>query len=154
MNFGLFKQVLGCAAAVRRRIEHAAILERTVLTVSACPSLNVTLRILSIQEGWHVLYAPTIEVASHILQQHRIHVLLYDRDLPGIEWHRAWRQLEHAEPICFILMSAAVDRRLRESVIYYGGYDAVAKSIDGKCLARAVGSAFALNDDMSMAAGF
>lgn len=125
-----------------RRFEQASSPERTVLAVTPFSSEQVAVRLFGIQERWRVLYASTLERAIELRQQEMISVILYDRDLPGVDWPQAVRALlSCSEPACLILLSGVVDKRLWQSVLQYGGYDVARKPLERATLVPLVNGA-------------
>lgn len=103
----------------------------TVLAVTPFSSEQVAVRLFGIQERWRVLYASSLERAVELRQRETISVILYDRDLPGVDWTKAVRTLlTCSEPACLILLSGFVDNRLWRTVLECGGYDVARKPLE------------------------
>lgn len=91
------------------------------------------------QSQWKVLFAETCVEALTTLDQRRVPVILYDRDLPGREWRDVVALLastpHHA---CVILISKVVDDYLWNEVVRTGGYDVLPKPLRESDVLRAV----------------
>jgi len=118
---------------------------RSVLLVTPCTSERNTVQVVSIEERWRLLIAPTLDCAVRILDQEHVGVVLYDRHLPLVDWRLGVRRLlECPHPICLILLSAGAVGQLRPSVLECGGYDAASKPIDRTLLVQLVNGYWAL----------
>ena len=118
---------------------------RIVLAVSPWPPEQGALRLWAIQEGWRLLLVDTLEAALELRQEWYITVILYDRDLPDVEWRTGMqRLLTCSEPTCLILMSSTVDHRLWRTVLEYGGYDVAEKPLSRESLVPLVNAACVL----------
>lgn len=82
-------------------------------------------RVFSISQRCHLLIAliaPTLDGAPALLARERVTAILYDQDLPGIDWHKAVRSLVQLSPAaCLILLPFVVGDRLRRNVLACGG---------------------------------
>lgn len=58
------------------------------------------------------LFARSLEGALHLSRLDEITVVVYDRDLPGVEWRKGLEWLIAAAPVVFILLSSIIDQRL------------------------------------------
>jgi len=134
----------GIFRALTRAVERLSE-NRTVLAVTSFRSLQTELRILSLQHGWHLLFATNLDTAVRLRKQAKVAVTLYDRGLEGIEWPEGLSTLLRcAEPTCVILLSHEMNSTLRKAAVEYGGYDVARDPFDGDCLARLVNGAFSL----------
>ena len=141
----MFKALLDRIETLWRKIEHMGANERTVIAVTASPSLQLELRIFSIQERWHILFARTLETALQYTSFNKGAVILYDRELAGVDWRKGQCALvESVNPVFFILLSPGADRRLWRTVLDYGGYDVARMPLDRENLAPMVNGAFAV----------
>jgi len=66
------------------KLRRAGTEERRILAVMPALSDQNNLRVWSIEEGWSVLFATSVERAVNVRQANRIGVVLYDCDLPEI----------------------------------------------------------------------
>jgi FixJ family two-component response regulator len=77
--------------------------------------------------GWNIFFDDGIEAAADN-RNIPTHVIVYDRDLPNVDWRQAVQQLASGQPRRgVILASSVVDDYLWEEVIQLGGYDVVSK---------------------------
>ena len=103
----MFKNIFGQLEAFWRQIERLGSEERTLLVVTALPSLQLNLRILAIQERWHILFAKNLNSALQISRLNRITVVIYDRELSDADWRNAARGFTGGgTPVFFILLSS------------------------------------------------
>jgi FixJ family two-component response regulator len=97
----------------------------TALAITKSQVDRVQLERIFEKAGWKIVFVDGIEAAAGQL----VHVVvLYDRDLPGVDWRQAVQQLasgEHRRGV--ILASSVVDDYLWEEVIHLGGYDVLSK---------------------------
>jgi hypothetical protein len=70
----MFKNLLGCFETLWHKIAN----KRTVILVTAPSSVQLQLRILSIQERWHILFARTLEAALQHTSLNKGVVVLYE----------------------------------------------------------------------------
>jgi len=141
----MFRNIFGQLGALWRQLEQVAAFEgRTVLLVTTSSSVQIELRVFSIQEGWRILYARSLEGALHVSKLNRVTVVIYDRDLPDVEWRKGLRSLVDGDPVFFILLSSVVDQRLWKTVLDNGGYDVARKPVERESLVPLVSGAFAL----------
>ena len=123
---------------------------RTVMLVAPLSGEHDTLRVLSMLQGWHLRTAPTFAAALELRGREKITVILYDQDLPGIDWRNGVAALlKNFEPACVVLLSFVVQERLRMSLLTNGGYDVARKPIEGKTLVRLVNGALALVSEIN-----
>jgi FixJ family two-component response regulator len=141
----MFKTLLGRLETLWHKIEQIGVNERTVILVTTSSAVQLELRVLSIQEGWHILFARTLETALQYTTLEKGAVVLYDRDLPGVDWRKAQCALvDSVNPVFFILLSPGADRRLWRTVLDDGGYDVARMPLDRERLAPVVNGAFAV----------
>jgi DNA-binding response OmpR family regulator len=118
---------------------------RTILAVTTNASFQMSLRVLSLEQGWRILFANCLEDGLRLQRLNRAWILVYDRDLPGIDWRRGLRALLRSSNLSFpIVVSGASNARLRSEVLRCGGYDIAQNPLDPKYFAALVNSAFAL----------
>jgi DNA-binding NtrC family response regulator len=114
-------------AALLRKPGGQAIEDRAVvLTVN--PSLADRALLSKIFEGthWELIVADKLEDAIRLQNERPIPIVLCDRDLTGVDWRFAIRQLANQHCRVF-LASFVADDYLWDEVIRHGGYDIVAK---------------------------
>jgi CheY-like chemotaxis protein len=137
-RFYMFGRLFGRIKTIWQHLGQAGAEGPGVLAMTLTSSHCDELRIFAIQEGWNLRFANTLETAVQACRVRRVCVVLYDRDLPGMEWRRAFHLLLHSgRPVICILLSAALDSRLRKAVLDAGGYDLARKPPErGKPLER------------------
>jgi DNA-binding response OmpR family regulator len=141
----MFRTLLGRLETLWHKIEQTGANERTVIAVTASPSVQLQLRVFSIQERWHILFARTLETALQYTSFNKHAVVLYDRELPGVDWRKGQcAVVKSVNPVFFILLSPGADRRLWKTVLDYGGYDVARMPLDRENLAPLVNGAFAV----------
>jgi FixJ family two-component response regulator len=78
--------------------------------------------------GWNIVFDDGIEAAADKRHMPIPVIVLYDRDLPSVDWRQAVQQLASGQPRRgVILASSVVDDYLWEEVIQLGGYDVLSK---------------------------
>jgi DNA-binding response OmpR family regulator len=128
-----------------RQWEHFASARRTILAVTANFRCKTTLRILSIEEGWRILFAESLEDGVRLQYSNRICILVYDCDLPGVEWRQGLRILLAVnEPVLPIVISSVPDAPFRSEVLNLGGYDVSRNPLEPECFVPLVNGALAL----------
>ncbi|SRR5258708_5630870 len=149
----MFKTLLGRLETLWHKIERAGADERTVIAVTTSSAVQLDLRIFSIQERWHILFARTLDAALQLRQRNKVTVVLYDRELPDVDWRKGLPALVNSvNPVFFILLSPVVDRRVWRTVLDYGGYDVARMPLDRERLAPIVNGAFAVVSTVDSAA--
>jgi hypothetical protein len=75
----------------------------------------------------------------------KVWILVYDRDLPGVEWRHGLSMLLTLHRAMFpIVISDVPSCRLRSEVLHCGGYDLARKPLDPKFFAVLVNGALEL----------
>ena len=101
-----------------RRWEQFTSARRTILAVTSDIQCRTNLRIYSLEQGWRILFAGSLEDALRLQYLGRICVLVYDCDLPGIDWRRGLRTLLAVnEPVLPIVISNVASSRFRSEVL-------------------------------------
>jgi DNA-binding response OmpR family regulator len=132
-----------------RQLQQVGTEERRILAVMPALSGQDNLRVWSIEEGWSVLFATSVESAVSIRQANRIGVVLYDCDLPEINWRKGMVTLLNcAEPVFAIALSRVVNARFCLAVLESGGYAVVGKPLDRQSLVGLVNGALRLEDSI------
>ena len=132
-----------------RKWEHFTSENRTVLAVTQDERCRMTLRVLSIEEGWRMLFAQSVEDALRLCSGRRPCVLLYDLDLPVADWQARVRWLLASEqPMFPIVLTEAPGAPLREEVVNCGGYDVARKPLEPEHLVSLVNGALALAESI------
>lgn len=52
-----------------------------------------SLRVLSLEQGWRILFADCLEDGLRLQRLNKVWILVYDRDLPGVDWRQGLRTL-------------------------------------------------------------
>jgi DNA-binding response OmpR family regulator len=128
-----------------RRWEQFTSARRTILAVTSDIQCRTNLRIYSLEQGWRILFAGSLEDALRLQYLGRICVLVYDCDLPGIDWRRGLRTLLAVnEPVLPIVISNVASSRFRSEVLNCGGYDVAGNPLDPEFFIPLVNGALAL----------
>ena len=84
--------------------------------------------------------------ALDILKSGRASVIVFDRDLPGLDWRDCLESLAAARPgYPILLMSSIYDEYLWEEVVHRGGYDVLGKPLQEEQAVRAVNLAWSFS---------
>lgn len=100
----------------------------TVLAMTASRTDAALLRGILDGTGWELRIADDLEVAVAILGARAASIVLFDRDLPSVDWRQAIGKLSDGNRR-IILASFVADDYLWEEVIHCGGYDVIAKPL-------------------------
>jgi DNA-binding response OmpR family regulator len=145
----VLRNLVECVGVLWRQLQQVGAEERSILAVMPAFSDQNNLRVWSIEEGWSVLFATSVESAVRIRQANRISVLLYDCDPPEINWRKDMvRLLNCAEPVFAIALSRVVNARFCLAVLESGGYAVVGKPLDRQSLVGLVNGALRLEDSI------
>ena len=99
----------------------------------------------SVRNRWDLILTSACEEALEIVKKGGAAVILYDRDLPGLDWRDALRLLADATPACPVILTSPVnDGYLWGEVIRRGGYDVLAKPLEEDQTVRFVNLAWSL----------
>jgi DNA-binding response OmpR family regulator len=121
--------------------EHSS--EIRLLAITASAREQNTIRVIAVTHGWKLRVADSVKAALNILAVEPGNLILYDRDLPGIEWQYMFRiLLSEREPQCVILASPVTDDYLWQAVIERGGYDVITKPFQEEKVVHVVRSAW------------
>jgi hypothetical protein len=135
--------------ALWRRWEHCASANRTLLAVTRNARCKMSLRTLALEQGWRILFAETIEGGLRLQSLDRICVLIYDHQLPGVEWRQGLRTLlAFDQPTLPIVISDVLSPRLRSEVLNCGGYDLARSPLEPECFVPLVNGALALAESI------
>ena len=137
------------SGARSRRWAHWARASRTLMAVTRDTRCKARLRTFSLEQGWRIVFAETLEDGIRLQSWDRICVLIYDRQLPGIEWRNGLRTLLACdEPMLSIVISDDLSERLRSEVLNCGGYDLARNPLEPESFVRLVNGAFALTESI------
>src|SRR6266567_2400862 len=79
---------------------------------------------LAAEHQWTVYFAHTCGEAWDVLNEHRVPIVLCDRELPGAEWRDVIHMMvASTHPVYAILVSKVADGYLWNEVIRRGGHD-------------------------------
>jgi DNA-binding response OmpR family regulator len=145
----VLRNLVQCVGMLWRQLQQVGAEERSILAVMpASPDQN-NLRAWSIEEGWSVLFATSVESAVRIRQANRIGVVLYDCDLPEINWRKGMVTLLNcAKPVFAIALSRVVNARFCLAVLESGGYAVIGKPLDRQTFVGLVNGALQLEDSI------
>jgi DNA-binding response OmpR family regulator len=147
--YGFVNGFMERTGALCRRWEHCAVANRTLLAVTRNTRCKTSLRALSLQHGWQILFAETIEAGIRLQTLDRICVLIYDHQLPGVEWRKGLRTLlAFNEPTLPIVISDVLSARLRSEVLNCGGYDLARNPLEPEYFVPLVNGALALAESI------
>jgi DNA-binding response OmpR family regulator len=114
----------------------------TVLAVSAYEEDHQFLIRYLVSPHWNLIRAGSEDEAAHLLDGHRIGVVLCERDLPDGSWKDLLERLESApDPAMLIVMSRHADELLWAEVLNLGGYDVLIKPLERNEVQRVTGMA-------------
>ena len=135
--------------ALSRRWEHWARAKRTLMAVTRDARCKTSLRTLALEQGWRILFAETIEDGLRLQSLDRICVLIYDHQLPGVDWRDGLRTLLALdEPTLPIVISDVLSARLRSEVLNCGGFDLARNPLERECFVPLVNGALALAESI------
>lgn len=144
-----FKHFRSRLKALWRELKRLGEYRRSVLAVTPLSSLQMDLHVFSIEHGWHLVLAETLEAAVERRMEMQNAVVLYDRDLPGVQWRHGLKTiLACSGPACVILLSREVESGLRRTTLECGGYDVARKPFEYETLTRLVNGAFVLAESV------
>jgi DNA-binding response OmpR family regulator len=132
------------AAALSRRWGKLMPQSRTVLALTTNFGCRSSLRVLSLEEGWRILFADSLEDGLRLQCLNRASILVYDHDLPGVDWRRGVRTLLSEGATFPIVIADPPSSRLRSEVLDCGGFDVARNPLEPACLAALVNGAWAL----------
>jgi len=148
--YGFVNGLVEQTGALLRRLEHYALANRTLLAVTRNTRCKMSLRTLSLEQDWRILFAETIEDGIRLQSLDRICVLIYDQQLPGVEWRQGLSTLLAAdEPTLPIVISDVLSARLRCEVLNCGGYDLARNPVEPEYFVPLVNGALALAESIN-----
>jgi DNA-binding response OmpR family regulator len=114
-----------------------------VLLLSAQPADRDELASILRNTRWHVILAETASSAFHMLRAVEFPVVLWDRDVQGMEWRQALRELANSRcrPAA-LLLSDVDDSYLWEEVVHAGGFDVLTRPFRGRDVMSSVEFAY------------
>jgi DNA-binding response OmpR family regulator len=120
-----------------RPISAGPALEPYILAVTA--DVNFYSGVLSATRscGWNAEWARSLKRAVEICHSRLTPIVIYDRNLPDVDWRRALDQLSGtAYDVRILLATPDVDEDLWRMVLHRHGYDVLARSASAEQLER------------------
>jgi len=141
---GVANQLLERGRDFIRKWEQFSQENRTVLAITTDERCRMDLRVLAIEQRWHILFASSLQDALLLRTGSRPCVLIYDFDMP-VDWQTALRAFAASpQPAIPIVLGAAFPGNLRDEVVNCGGYDGARKPVDRERFVPLVNGALAL----------
>lgn len=108
-----------------------------ILAITADVSFYSCVLNAACSAGWTADWAPSIGRGLNICGTKEVRIVVFDRNMPYINWRTAVRQFGRTEPHPRILVASAdVDEDLWSVVIRLGGYDVLPRSASSAQLGR------------------
>jgi DNA-binding NtrC family response regulator len=93
--------------------------------------------------GWLLFWADSCDNALTVLSNHRIPIVICDRDLPGEDWRAVLKRIcAVSQPVCILLASSVSDEYLWREVTQHHGFDVLPKPFQPERLIRTVNLAW------------
>src|SRR6185437_15659750 len=87
--------------------------------------------------GWNAEWARSLKRGVEICRRSLTPIVIYDRNLPDVDWRRALDQLSGAAcDVRIILAAPDVDEDLWRNVLHRHGYDVLTRSASAEQLER------------------
>jgi hypothetical protein len=90
------------------------------------------------------LFADCLEEGLRLQRLNKVWILVYDRNLPDVEWRYGLCVLTSNRVLFPIVLSDVLSCQLRSEVLQCGGYDVARNPLDRKYFAALVNGALAL----------
>jgi hypothetical protein len=120
----------------RRRSVHLR-RQPQILTISADVSFYTWVLGAANSWGWRAEWARSVKRGVEICRSEYAPIVIYDRNLPNVDWRRALDQLSMAASGGRVLLAASeVDEDLWRLVLRRHGYDVLARSAGAEQLKR------------------
>jgi DNA-binding response OmpR family regulator len=130
---------------LRRQLDNFTSESKAILTVTSNFTVKSSLRVLSLEQGWRILFADCLEEGLRLQRLNKVWILVYDRNLPDVEWRYGLCTLLTSNRALFpIVLSDVLSCRFRSEVLHCGGYDVARSPLDRKHFAALVNGALAL----------
>lgn len=115
----------------------SALLAPQILTVSADVGFYSAVLTAANSWGWRAEWARSMKRGVEICRSGVAPIVIYDRNLPGVDWHNAVDQLSKAASKGRVLLAAPeIDEDLWRTVLRRHGYDVLPRSADADELKR------------------
>jgi DNA-binding response OmpR family regulator len=142
---GVLSRIRDRSNELRRQLDDFTSESRAILAVTSNFTVKSSLRVLSLEQGWRILFADCLEEGLRLQRMNKVWILVYDCSLPDVEWRYGLCALLTSNRILFpIVLSDVLSCQLRSEVLHCGGYDVARNPLDRKCFAALVNSALAL----------
>jgi DNA-binding response OmpR family regulator len=114
----------------------------TLLSVSADPDDHRSMRAIVGEAGWRLSAARSCSEAARVAAQMSPAVVTCEREMPDGSWTELMRLLSALEnPPPLVVLSRHADEQLWAEVLNLGGYDVLAKPLDGSEVTRVLSMA-------------
>jgi hypothetical protein len=70
---------------LRRQLANFTSESKAILTVTSNFTVKSSLRVLSLEQGWRILFADCLEKGLCLQRLNKVWILVYDRNLPDVE---------------------------------------------------------------------
>ena len=122
-----------------------------ILTISADVSFYTWVLGAANSWGWRAEWVRSVKRGVEICRSEYTPIVIYDRNLPNVDWRRALDQLSMAASTSRVLLAAPeVDEDLWRLVLRRHGYDVLARSADAEQLKRELGFAWLSLQDSAL----
>jgi DNA-binding NtrC family response regulator len=133
----LFRRVAAASHYFRKSPPLRGIFEPYVLTITADLSLYSSVLSATHACGWTTEWARSMKRAVEVCRSRVTPIVVFDRNLPDVDWRRALDQLSNtAYDVRILLAASEVDEDLWRNVIHRHGYDVLARSADPEQMKR------------------
>jgi DNA-binding NtrC family response regulator len=113
-----------------------------ILAITHSDSVRATVARIADRPNWHLSLCGTCDEALGLLATLQFPIVLYDRELDGLDWRNAIQCLAKAAPsTCILLASPVVDDYLWQEVVQHGGYDVLTKPLKEDAVVHAIDQA-------------
>ena len=104
--------------------EEAAAVNPQVLIITADLCFYSSVLYSLTRNGWRSYWARTLDMALPLCHSAATPIIIYDQNLPGPDWHRAFYDIRSVTTGARLILAAdSVDEQLWKDVLYRGGYD-------------------------------
>jgi DNA-binding NtrC family response regulator len=113
-----------------------------ILVLTHSDSVRATVARIADRPNWQLALCRTCDEAIVLLATLRFSIIVYDRELDGLDWRNAIQSLAKVAPsTCILLASPVVDDYLWQEVVQHGGYDVLTKPLKEDAVAHAIDQA-------------
>jgi hypothetical protein len=137
----LTRKLKVAARRLVKPVEKAAsartLVEPQILTVSADVGFYSSVLNAANSCGWRAEWARSMKRGVELCRTGFTPIVIYDRNLPGVDWRSAVDQLSRAAAKGRVLLAAPeIDEDLWRTVLHRHGYDVLTRSADAEQLKR------------------